>query len=116
MKKTYRRYWAPVVAALAFSMPAVASVKVTLPLLYALTHADDEDAAPMRSLIERGDLTTEEINRLIEFAKREGGVDYAFDVMRKMQQEANTIIDRYPDSESKEAFKEIFEFIISRDK
>ena len=90
--------------------------KVTLPLLYALNHADEEDAEAMRSLIERGDLTTEEINRLIEFAKREGGVDYAFDVMRKMQQEANTIIDRYPDSESKEAFKEIFEFIISRDK
>ena len=32
MKKTYRRYWAPVVAALAFSMPAVASVKVTASL------------------------------------------------------------------------------------
>ena len=90
--------------------------KVTLPLLYALNHADEEDAESMRELIKRGDLSTEEINRLIEFAKVEGGIDYAFDVMRKMQEEANAIIDRYPDSTSKEAFKEIFEFIISRDR
>lgn len=90
--------------------------KVTLPLLYALNNGDQEDAEKMRELIKRGDLTTDEINRLIEFAKLEGGVDYAFDIMRKMQEEANAIIDRYPDSESKEAFKEIFEFIISRDR
>lgn len=90
--------------------------KVTLPLLYALNHADEEDAEPMRELIKKGDLTAEEITRLIEFAKMEGGVDYAFDVMRKMQEEANAIIDRYPDSPAKEAFKEIFEFIISRDR
>ncbi|MDE5869492.1 MAG: polyprenyl synthetase family protein, partial [Muribaculaceae bacterium] len=65
--------------------------KVTLPLLYALNHGDQDDADKMRELIKKGDLTTEEINRLIEFAKIEGGVDYAFDVMRKMQEEANTI-------------------------
>ena len=75
-----------------------------------------EDAEKMRELIKKGDLAPEEISRLIEFAKMEGGVDYAFEVMRKMQQEADAIIDRYPDSESKEAFKEIFEFIISRDR
>lgn len=90
--------------------------KVTLPLLYALNHGDQEDAEEMRELIKKGDLSFEEINRLIEFAKLEGGIDYAYDVMRKMQQEADTIIDRYPDSTSKKAFKEIFEFIISRDR
>ena len=90
--------------------------KVTLPLLYALNNADQEDSEPMRDLIVKGDLTEEEIKTLIDFAKREGGVDYAFDIMRRMQNEADTIIDRYPDSPSKEAFKEIFEFIISRDR
>ena len=88
--------------------------KVTLPLLYALNNGDQEEAEVMRELIKRGDLNTEEIARLIDFAKIEGGIDYAYDTMRKMQQEANTIIDRYPDSPSKQAFKDLFEFIISR--
>ncbi len=36
--------------------------------------------------------------------------------MRSMQREAYAVIDSCPDSESKRDFKEIFEFIISRDK
>jgi len=90
--------------------------KVTLPLLYALNNADQEDAEPMRDMIIKGNLSEEEIHTLIDFAKREGGIDYAFETMRRMQEEADRIIDRYPDSDSKEAFKEIFEFIISRDR
>lgn len=90
--------------------------KVTLPLLFALNNADEEDAEPMRKLIIKGDLTSDEIARLIEFAKAEGGIDYAFDIMRRMQTEAETIIAAYPDSPSKESFREIFEYIISRDR
>lgn len=90
--------------------------KVTLPLLYALNNADEEDAEPMRQLIIKGDLTPEEIARLIQFAKEEGGIDYSFEIMRKMQQEAETLIARYPDSPAKDSFRDIFEFIISRDR
>lgn len=90
--------------------------KVTLPLIYALNTAPEEEARKMRNMIVEEDLDTEKINILIEFAKNNGGIDYAFDVMRDMQREADSIIDRYPDSESKKCFREIFEFIISRDK
>lgn len=90
--------------------------KVTLPLLYAINNAGTEEGDRMRSMLDKGDLTGEEIEELIEFAKKEGGIDYAFDTMRKMQAEADMIIDPYPDSPSKSAFKEIFDFIISRDR
>ena len=89
--------------------------KVTLPLLYALNNAPEEHSTLMKDMLVKGDLTTDEINTLIEFAKDNGGIDYAFEVMRDMQKEADSIIDRYPDCESKKCFKEIFEFIISRD-
>lgn len=88
--------------------------KVTLPLLYALNSAPLEEADRMKDMIREGDLTTEKIDSLIEFAKDHGGIDYSFDVMRRMQLEADSILDRYPDSPSKTAFKDIFEFIISR--
>lgn len=89
--------------------------KVTLPLLYALNNGPQPEADEMKALIKRGNLTDSEIAVLVEFARRNGGIDYAFSVMRDMQRKADTILDLYPDSENKDAFREIFEFIISRD-
>ena len=88
--------------------------KVTLPLLYALNTAPQKEADEMKALICRGDLTESEIDRLQDFARNYGGIDYAFNVMRKMQQRGEKILSAYPDSSSKECFSDIFEFIISR--
>ncbi len=89
--------------------------KVTLPLLYALNNAPD--AEPWRALLREGrELTDREIDDLIDFAKRSGGIDYAYSVMRAMQGEAEKLIAPYPDSEWKQSFRDIFEYIISRDK
>lgn len=89
--------------------------KVTLPLLFAVNNAPAEEAEPMKELIRRGDLTTEEIRTLIDFAKRNGGIEYSFEVMRRMQAEASEILAAYPATDSSDSFREIFEFIISRD-
>ncbi len=90
--------------------------KVTLPLLYAINNAPASEAEPMKELIIKGDLTTEDIATLVDFAKRHGGIDYAFDVMNSMKAEAAAILSRYPDSEVTRCFRDIFDFIISRDK
>ena len=90
--------------------------KVTLPLLYALRNAPQDESNRMKDLIRRGDLTTAEIESLVEFAKAHGGIDDAFAKMRQMQKEADEIIAPLPDSESKESFREIFDYIISRDR
>ena len=90
--------------------------KVTLPLLHALAAAPEEEAAPMRALLMRGDLDDSEIATLIAFAKAHGGIDYAYATMRRLQQKADDIIGRYPDSEWKQSFREIFDYIIARDR
>lgn len=90
--------------------------KVTLPLLYAIENASEEESGKMKDMIIAGDLDAGNIKTLIEFAKENGGVDYAFDVMRNMQKEAETILDGYPDSEAKAHLNRIFEYIISRNK
>ncbi|MDE6338516.1 MAG: polyprenyl synthetase family protein [Muribaculaceae bacterium] len=89
--------------------------KVTLPLIYALNTAPQAEAEAIKKMIIRGDLTAEEIEGIIEFAKANGGIDYAYDVMRRMQVEANSLIDKYPPSEAGDNFRRIFDFIISRD-
>lgn len=88
--------------------------KVTLPLLYALQTAPAEVGERMKQMIVDGNLTTEQINILIEFAKEYGGIEYAFRRMREMQTRSEEILARYPDSQAKENFREIFDFIISR--
>lgn len=89
--------------------------KVTLPLLYALRTAPESEARPMRDLLLEGTLSGDDINRLIEFAKAHGGIDYAYSRMREMQQEGEKILSTLPDTESRKAFGDIFDFIISRD-
>lgn len=90
--------------------------KVTLPLLYALRTAPAAEADAMKSLLMRPSLSNEDINVLIGFAKDNGGIDYAFATMRRMQEEAGEVIARYPDSQWKRSFIDIFDFIISRDR
>ncbi|MDE6577030.1 MAG: polyprenyl synthetase family protein [Muribaculaceae bacterium] len=90
--------------------------KVTLPLLYALSSAPEEEALKMKDLLRRGNLDNEEINILIDFAKRNGGIEYAYSRMREMEREGAEILSVYPDSEWKQSFLDLFSYIISRHK
>lgn len=88
--------------------------KVTLPLLYALSNAPQEKSEPMRQILSEGNLTADNITRLIEFAKSNGGIEYAYSRMRAMQQEAMKILEELPSGESKRDFELIFDYIIER--
>lgn len=90
--------------------------KVTLPLLHALATAPAPERDEMVKLLEKQELEAPDITRLIEFAKAHGGIDYAFAAMRRMQQEADVILEQYPDTEARRSFRDIFEYIISRNK
>lgn len=88
--------------------------KVTLPLIHALETAPADEAEPMRRLLHKDSLSEEEIRALIEFAKENGGIDYAYARMREMQKEADQIMAGVPDSEWKQHFRNLFDYIISR--
>ncbi len=88
--------------------------KVTLPLIHALRTAPQEEAAEYRAMLEKGIPQEQEISRLVDFAIEHGGIDYAFAVMKKMQAEAMRILESYPESEARQSFADIFQFIIDR--
>ena len=88
---------------------------MTLPLLYALSTAPADESAAMKDLLKKECLSSGEIATLIDFAIAHGGIDYSFRRMREMQQHADTIIMRYPETKWRECFRDIFDFIISRD-
>lgn len=92
--------------------------KITLPLLYALTRTDSDDPVrqkEMAAMAHRDQLSAEEIDTLYEYARDNGGIDYAYSSMERMHREAVELLSEF-DSSSVEPFKAIFEYIIARRK
>lgn len=90
--------------------------KVTLPLLHALLNPNTpkDEAEHYHAIIQRGGYSAEEINDLILFAKRQGGMTYAQECMHTYLDRARDIILRYPDNAYRTALIELVNFIAQR--
>ena len=88
--------------------------KMTLPLIYALSKTDAPRHSEMVELSRKDILKPDDIATLIEYAKEQGGIDYAYSRMEQLKQQADEIISRLPHSESLDDFRMIFSYIISR--
>ena len=88
--------------------------KVTLPLIYALRRTDLPECEEMLALVSKEEPTGEDIDRLIDYAKRAGGIDYAYETMERLRDEANTILSPYQPDEAVDPFREIFDYVIER--
>lgn len=90
--------------------------KVTLPLIYALSKENAENQAEMLQIIKKNELSSNEIATLIDFAKKEGGIEYAYATMERLRDEAFSILNAYPEKSVTEDFKALFNYIIKRSK
>lgn len=90
--------------------------KVTLPLIYALSKNNAENQAEMLQIIKKNELSSDEIATLIDFAKKEGGIEYAYATMERLRDEAFSILNAYPEKSVTEDFKALFNYIIKRSK
>ena len=90
--------------------------KITLPLLHVLLNESLPQHDEMLALSKKEILDTNEINTLIEYAKQHGGIEYAYDTMQRLRDEAVEIISQFPASQTRDHFIAIIDYIISRDK
>ncbi|MGN0211694.1 MAG: polyprenyl synthetase family protein [Muribaculaceae bacterium] len=90
--------------------------KMTLPLIYALSKTDAPRHKEMLELSHKRQLSTDDIATLIDYAKEQGGIEYAYATMERLKADADKIIAQYPPSESTESFRQIFNYIIARSK
>ena len=88
--------------------------KVTLPLIYALRRTDMPECDEMLALVKKEELTREDIDRLIDFAKRAGGIEYAYETMERLRAEANDVLSPYSPHETVDQLREIFDYVIER--
>lgn len=90
--------------------------KITLPLLHVL----ENEALPMHDemleLSRKEELTADEIATLIDYAKANGGIDYAYAVMMRLRDEAVALLrSSSPFDATATQFTDIFDYIIARD-
>lgn len=79
--------------------------KLTLPLLYALAQAGDSRHAEMLDLSRKEVLDSDDISRLIDYAKELGGIEYAFDTINRLSAQACRLLDKFPQCEATEALR-----------
>lgn len=89
--------------------------KITLPLLHVLLNESLPLHEEMLDLSHKDNLTTEEIATLINYAKNNGGIEYAYEKMTELRNQAVKIIEQLPDNEARESFIAILDYIIARD-
>lgn len=88
--------------------------KITLPLLYALDIADAEQSKNMRELLSHDNLSDDEISRLLEFARQNGGISAAQDKMNELRNNAVKALEIISESENKTELIGLLDFIIDR--
>lgn len=89
--------------------------KLTLPIIYALKNHPDERMSFLAKKVKNGTVLPEEITELVDYAKSQGGIEYAEQRMDQFADEARQFIRQYvADKALKKAFNAYLEFVIQR--
>lgn len=88
--------------------------KLTLPVIHAILKEDDAEMRDLAMRVKKGDVDQDMIDRLVDFTKRKGGIEYADEVMRRYAADAKRLLDAYPPSEAKESLLLYIDYAVSR--
>lgn len=89
--------------------------KITLPLLHVLETDTSALRSEMLQLSQQEELSTDDINRLIEYAKANGGIDYAYSTMESLKAQAAPILDRFDNKAVTGYLADILDYTIHRE-
>ncbi len=90
--------------------------KVTLPLLFALRVGERDAAERFLRIIREKNFVQENVDRLIDFAKANGGIAYAEQRMREYHDRAIAILRTLPFSEARDSLLLLADYIVERQK
>jgi len=90
--------------------------KLTLPALYALNTTKDAWAEQIAFKVKEGTATPDEIVRLIEFTKDNGGIEYACRMIEQYKKKAFDLLATLPDSNICLALRTYLDYVVDREK
>lgn len=91
--------------------------KLTLPVIYALNTTRDVDMLALAMKVKSGDVTREEIERLVEFTKQNGGIEYADKKMWEIHAWSVDFLEsEVKDADVRRSLRAYLDFVIERTK
>ena len=90
--------------------------KVTLPLIYSLNNASSFERKRIINLVKNHNDDPKKIEQIIRFVNETGGLQYAEKQMKIYQEEAFTILNTFPPTESREGLEQLVRFTTERNK
>lgn len=90
--------------------------KITLPLIYVIRNANSEEKKWILNIIKKHNTETAKVKSLIEFVREKGGIDYSVNKMNELRNEALAILASYPQTEARNAFEGLINYITERKK
>jgi octaprenyl-diphosphate synthase len=90
--------------------------KLTLPAIFAINNAQSAEWKELAAKIKSGSATDDEIKKMIDFSKQNGGIEYAVEVMSEYRLKALQLLESYPDSEIKKSLVSYLDYVVDRNK
>jgi len=90
--------------------------KMTLPLIYALAHADRATRRFILNIVKNESHKTDRVAEVIQLVRQSGGIEYAQEAMYRYRQEAFDLLDVAPDSPARQSLKDLLVFVTERKK
>lgn len=91
--------------------------KLTLPVIYALNTTRDADMLALARKVKSGDVSREEIERLVEFTKQNGGIEYADRKMWEIHADSVHFLEsEVTDPEVRRSLRGYLDYVIERTK
>ena len=95
----------------------MAEGKLTLPAIHALNCTRDEAMLAIARKVKQGTVTQDEISRLVEFTKANGGIEYAEHRMQELHDDALRFINaEVADGPIRRSLKAYLDFVVERTK
>ncbi|TXI87108.1 MAG: polyprenyl synthetase family protein [Crocinitomicaceae bacterium] len=90
--------------------------KMTLPLIYALSHSSKEVRRELINIVKNHNEDTKKVRRAVQLVIEAGGIQYAHAKMQALKDEALLLLHDIPASTSKTALIGLVEYTIEREK
>jgi octaprenyl-diphosphate synthase len=90
--------------------------KLTLPIIYTLNNASSADKRWIINTIKNKNENTKEVNKLIDFVKKTGGINYTKSKMLEYKQKALDILSMFPQNEANNKLNDLVVYTVERNK
>jgi octaprenyl-diphosphate synthase len=87
--------------------------KITLPLIYALKNSGKSEVKVIAKIL-KDNIQKKQINYIIDFVKRSGGIEYTKTKAEEYISKAARCLDVFPESDSKASLNGLLEFVTER--